>query len=92
MVWRLTTVQGDQGNVSTTLSFMESSYFPEFISYIYRIVLLQQATVKKNGPSKSSVSVLSLTVFCIYTRLQIKYEFSKLDDSGNSIEICPLSF
>ena len=92
VVWRLIIVQGDQGNVSATLSFMESSYFPVFISYIYQIVLLQQATIKKNGPSKSSVSVLSLTVYCIYTGLQIRYNFSKSDDSGNSTEICPLSF
>ena len=48
--------------------------------------------LKIYGPSKSSVSVLSLTAFCIYTRLQIKYDISKLDDSGNSIEICSLSF
>ena len=56
----------------------------------YRIVLLQQAAILKNGPSKSSVYVLSLTVFYFYTRLQIKYDFSKLDDSGNSIEIWSL--
>ena len=42
--------------MSTTLSFMKSSYFPVSISYIYQIVLLQQATILKNGPSKSSVS------------------------------------
>ena len=48
--------------------------------------------ILKNGPSKSSVSVLSLTVFCIYARLQVKYDFSKLDDYGNSIEFFPLSF
>ena len=52
------------------------SYFPVFTSYIlYQIMSLQQATNKKNGPSKSSVSFSSLTVFCIYTRLQIKYVF-----------------
>ena len=53
------------------------SYFPVFTSYIfYQIMSLQQATIKY-GPSKSSVSVSSLTVFCIYTRLalQIKYVF-----------------
>ena len=54
----------------------ERSYFPVLISYIlYQIVLLQQATIKKNGPSKIGLSVLSLTVFCIYTRLQMKYVF-----------------
>ena len=42
VVWRLIIVQGDQENVSATLSFMESSYFPVFISYIYQIVLLKQ--------------------------------------------------
>ena len=52
------------------------SYFPAFTSYIfYQIVTLQQATITKNGLSKSSVSVSSLMVFCIYTRLQIKYIF-----------------
>ena len=48
--------------------------------------------LKKNGPSKSSVSVLSLTGFCIYVRLQIKYDFSKLEDSENSIEIALCHF
>ena len=57
------------GNVSA--SFMENSYFPAFIPYIYHILLLQQDTIKKIGLSKSSVSVLSLTVLCIYTRLQM---------------------
>ena len=52
------------------------SYFPVFTSYIlYQIVSPQQVTNKKNGPSKSSVSVSSLMVFCIYTRLQIKFVF-----------------
>ena len=69
---------------------MKSSYFPVFISYIYQIVLLQQGTIKR--PSKSSVPVLRLTVFCIYTTLQKKYDVAKLDDSGNSTEICSLSF
>ena len=71
---------------------MGSSYFPVYISYICQTLLLQQVTIKKIGPSKSSVSVVSLTVFCIYTRPQIKYGFPKLDDAGNSIEIFPLSF
>ena len=47
MFWRSIIIQGDQGNVSATLRFMESSYFPVFISYIYQIVLLQQATIFK---------------------------------------------
>ena len=88
MFWRLIIVQGDQGNVSAILSFMESSYFSALISYIYQNVSLERA----HEPSKSSVSVLRLTVSCIYTRLQMKYDFSKVNDSGNSIEICPLSF
>ena len=71
---------------------MESSYFTMFISYIYQIMSLHHATIKKNWPSKSSVYVPSLTVFCIYTRLQIKYDFSKLDDFGNSAEIFSFSF
>ena len=45
VVCRLIIVQEDQGNVSTTLSFMESSCFPVFISYIFQNVLLQQATI-----------------------------------------------
>ena len=45
VVWRIIIVQGDQGKVSITLSFMESSYFPVFISYIFENVLLQQATI-----------------------------------------------
>ena len=47
VVLRLIIVQGDQGNVSATLSFKESSYFPAFISHIYQIVLLQQAATFK---------------------------------------------
>ena len=54
-----------------SIKFYGNSYFPVFISYICQILLLQVATIKNIGLSKSSVSVLSLTVFCIYTRLQI---------------------
>ena len=65
------------------------SYFPVFTSYIlYQIVSQQQATIKKNGPSKSSVSVSSLHLY----KAADKVCFSWLDNSGNSIEICFLSF
>ena len=53
------------------LSFMENSHIPVLISYIYQILIPQLATMKKTGQNKSSVSLLILTAFCIYTRLQI---------------------
>ena len=47
-----------------SIKFYGKSIFPVFISYIYNFF------ITKIGLSNSSVSVLRLTVFCIYTRLQ----------------------
>ena len=66
------------------LSFVENSYFPVFISYIYQIVTTTGHNLK-SGPSKSNVSVLTLTVFCIYIRLQIYV--SAAGGIGNYIHI-----
>ena len=69
------------------------SYFPVFTSYIlYQIVSLQQATTKKKGSSQSSVSVSSLMVFFIYTRLQIKYVFLSWTTLGILLKIALCHF
>ena len=57
-----------QGSIKFCGKFIFSSvhflHLPNFVTTIGH-------NLKKSGLSKSSVSVLTLTVFCIYTRLQI---------------------
>ena len=69
------------------------SYFPVFTSYIlYQIVLLQKATIiKKWAEYVKCICFKSDSSLYLYKAAD-KVCFSQLDDSGNSTEICPLSF
>ena len=67
------------------LCIVENSYFIVFISYLPNFVTTTGHNFLKSGLSKSSVSVLTLKAFCIYTRLQM--HVSEPGGIGNYIHI-----
>ena len=77
MVWRLIIVQGDWGNVFATSSSV--NFYGKFIFSsdhflhlpVPNFVTTTGHNLKISGLSSSSLSVLTLTVVSIYTRLQV---------------------